>query len=80
MSAEPKDRGEHGEEPARFEQIVEALEGLVRALEGGELPLDEALRLYERGVHLAGRGHALLEGAERRVEELQRSLVEPGRE
>ncbi|MCB9526808.1 MAG: exodeoxyribonuclease VII small subunit [bacterium] len=65
-------------EALRFEQIVESLEELVRALEGGELPLDEALRLYERGVHLARRGHTLLEGAERRVEELQRSLVEPG--
>lgn len=67
------------EEPQRFEQIVDALEELVRALEGGELPLDEALRLYERGVGLARRGHHLLEGAERRVEELQRSLAEPER-
>lgn len=67
------------EEPGRFEDIVEALEALVRSLEGGELPLDEALKLYERGVGLARRGHDLLEGAERRVEELQKSLAEPGR-
>lgn len=66
------------DEPLRFEQIVDALEELVRALEGGELPLDEALDLYARGVTLARRGHTLLEGAEKRVEELQRSLVEPG--
>lgn len=64
-------------EPQRFEEIVGALEALVRALEGGDLPLDEALRLYERGVNLARRGHHLLEGAEKRVEELQRSLAEP---
>lgn len=67
------------EEPRRFEEIVGALETLVQSLEGGELPLDEALRLYERGVGLARRGHDLLEGAERRVEELQKSLAEPGR-
>lgn len=65
--------------PERFEEIVGALEDLVRALEGGELPLDEALALYERGVGLARKGHTLLEGAERRVEELQKSLAESGR-
>ncbi len=67
------------EMPERFEDIVGALEDLVRALEGGELPLDEALRLYEKGVGLARKGHDLLEGAERRVEELQKSLAEAGR-
>jgi len=67
------------EQPQRFEEIVGALEDLVRALEGGELPLDEALRLYERGVGLARTGHDLLEGAEQRVEELQKSLAESGR-
>ena len=65
------------EEPRRFEDIIGKLEELVRALEGGELPLDEALQLYERGVGLARKGHALLEGAERRVEQLQRTLAEP---
>lgn len=67
------------QEPQRFEEIVGALEDLVKALEGGELPLDEALRLYEKGVGLARKGHDLLEGAERRVEELQKSLAESGR-
>ena len=67
------------EQPERFEAIVGALEELVRDLEGGELPLDEALRLYEKGVGLARKGHDLLEGAERRVEELQKSLSEAGR-
>lgn len=67
------------EMPERFEEIVGALEDLVRALEGGELPLDEALRLYEKGVGLARKGHDLLEGAERRVEELQKTLTEAGR-
>jgi len=67
------------EQPERFEKVVEDLEELVRKLEGGDLTLDDALKHYERGVGLARRGHALLEGAERRVEELQRSLAEPSR-
>ncbi len=61
--------------PRRFEQIVEDLQALVARLEAGNLPLDEALDLYERGVALAREGNRLLEGAERRVEELQKSLA-----
>ncbi len=63
-------------EPERFEDVVGALETLVTQLEAGQLPLDEALQIYERGVALARKGNTLLEGAERRVEELQKSLSE----
>ncbi len=68
---------EHPEEPPRFEAVVEELERLVGQLEAGQLPLDEALSIYERGVKLTRQGNQLLEGAERRVEELQRTLVNP---
>ena len=68
---------EHPEEPRRFEAVVEELERLVGQLEAGQLPLDEALSIYERGVKLTRQGNQLLEGAERRVEELQRTLVNP---
>ena len=63
-------------EPERFEDVVGALETLVTQLEAGQFPLDEALQIYERGVALARMGNTLLEGAERRVEELQKSLSE----
>lgn len=58
----------------RFEALVDELDGLVQRLESGELALDEALALYERGVKLAVQGDTLLQGAERRVEELQKVL------
>ena len=63
------------DEPPKFERVVEELQVLVNALEAGNLPLDEALALYERGVSLARAGNQILEGAERKIEVLQRSLA-----
>lgn len=65
------------DEAPRFEAIVDELEALVGRLEGGELPLEEALALYERGVGLARQGGGLLDGAEKKVEALRRTLAEP---
>jgi exodeoxyribonuclease VII small subunit len=50
-----------------FEDALGKLEERVRALETGELPLDEALALYEQGVELAQRCHGYLDRAEERV-------------
>jgi hypothetical protein len=36
-------------EPMTFEQALTRLEAIVRTLESGELPLEETVRLYERG-------------------------------
>ena len=35
-----------------FEQALEALENRVRKLEGGDMPLEEALSLFEEGIDL----------------------------
>ncbi len=59
-----------------FETLVDELQKLVAQLEAGNLPLDESLRLYERGVALTRQANALLEGAEKRIEVLQKSLAE----
>ncbi len=53
-----------------FEQILERLEGVVGELERGELPLEQALLAFERGVMLSRRGAAQLDDAERRIEVL----------
>ena len=55
-----------------FEAALERLEGIVDRLEGGELELEEALRIFEAGVGLARRCAGQLEDAERRVEILVR--------
>lgn len=53
-----------------FEQLYCELEETVRKLEGGELPLDEALALFERSTVLAEQCNTLLDRAELRVRQL----------
>lgn len=55
-----------------FEEALAELERIVRALEGGGLPLEEALALYERGQALAERCQRLLQEAQLRVRILER--------
>ena len=56
----------------RFEDALAELEKRVRALEAGEVPLEQALALYEEGVALARACHEQLEVAEQRVAALSR--------
>jgi exodeoxyribonuclease VII small subunit len=51
-----------------FEVILGELESLVQELESGALPLEESLQSFERGMTLAGKGSALLDHAEKKVE------------
>jgi exodeoxyribonuclease VII small subunit len=51
-----------------FEQILQELEGLVTQLESGDLPLDEALRTFERGVRLTRDCQAALTAAQQKVQ------------
>ena len=52
-----------------FEAAIGELDSIVKKLEeGGDLPLEESLKLYERGVTLSKFCHARLEDAERRIE------------
>ena len=51
-----------------FEQALAELEGLVERLERGDLPLDEALKAFERGVALTRHCQTSLETAQQKVE------------
>ncbi|HZY44491.1 MAG TPA: exodeoxyribonuclease VII small subunit [Anaerolineae bacterium] len=53
-----------------FEQAFKELEESVTKLESGELPLEEALTLYERGQALAAYSGMLLDAAELKIEKL----------
>ncbi len=53
-----------------FEQAMKELEAVVGQLERAEVPLDQSIRLYERGAALKERCAKLLKEAEERVEKI----------
>jgi exodeoxyribonuclease VII small subunit len=56
---------------ASYETLYTRLQAIVARLESGELPLAEALALYEEGVTVAAACQQLLDTAELRIQELQ---------
>ena len=61
-----------------FEAAIAELESIVKKLEEGDLPLEQSLALYERGVQLSRFCHARLEDAEKRIEILnERGELKP---
>ncbi|HEY6970378.1 MAG TPA: exodeoxyribonuclease VII small subunit [Candidatus Angelobacter sp.] len=72
---------------ARFEDCLQRLEQIVDELEKGNVPLEQALKLFEEGVRLSGTCRKELEEAEGKVEillkqngKLQPEPYEPGQE
>lgn len=56
-------------EPALdFEKSLQELESLVERLEQGDLPLEDALRTFERGVALTRECQSALKSAQARVD------------
>jgi exodeoxyribonuclease VII small subunit len=51
-----------------FESATAELDSIVRKLEEGDLPLEQSMQLYERGLQLSRFCHAKIEEAERRIE------------
>ncbi|MCC5854560.1 MAG: exodeoxyribonuclease VII small subunit [Idiomarina sp.] len=62
---------ENQAQPAEsFEQAVAELEQIIVALEQGELPLEDALRQFERAVYLSRFSQEKLHAAEQKVQQL----------
>ena len=75
MNLPPQKKSRPVEAPHRidFEKSLTRLEEVVRRLEHANLPLDEAMRLFEEGVELAQKCQKQIEEAEGRVEILLKS-------
>jgi len=59
-----------GNEPSlgKLEQTLAELEQLVERLEQGEMPLDQALKEFERGIRLTRECQSVLKDAEQKIE------------
>ena len=60
-----------------FEAAFARLEEVLATLEAGNLPLEQAIALYEEGMRLAQRCQERLESAELRITQLQARFAEP---
>ena len=74
QEASAQDNHTSKDDHPKFEQALNELQTIVQRLNQSDLTLDEALNLYERGVHLANHGRTLLQHAEQRVGELRGTL------
>ena len=73
-SAAPDAAAPDDDAVSRFEASLKELEDIVARMEHGDLPLEESLKLFERGVELTRSCRGSLETAELRV----RNLLETG--
>lgn len=58
-------------EAQTYETCYTRMQEIVARLEAGELPLAEAMALYEEGTRLAATCQQLLDAAELRIQELR---------
>ncbi len=56
----------------KFEEAMETLEEVVGELEAGDIPLEESLAAFEKGVSLVRLLHARLDDVQEKIEQLTR--------
>ncbi len=54
-------------EPIRFEEAMLNLEDVVQKLETGDVPLEDAITLYKKGMELSAYCHGKLQDAEKQL-------------
>jgi exodeoxyribonuclease VII small subunit len=74
MGEQRRDQMSDDVEKLSFEQAFGELEDIVRRMEAGDLTLDQAIALYERGMRLAQHCGDALDTAELQIRQL--ALVE----
>ena len=60
----------------KFEENLKRLEQIVEMLEGKEAPLEDSLKLFEEGVHVARACQETLEKAKKKVDILMKETGE----
>jgi exodeoxyribonuclease VII small subunit len=76
----PKASSKKSEKPVEeltYEEALTELEGIVESLEGEQNPLEESMKLFERGQALVARCGSLLESAQLKVQKLVGDVLVP---
>ena len=60
-----------------FEDAIAELETIVDQMESGEMPLEESLKRYQRGVELVKAAHAKLKAVSQQVKMLEDGVLKP---
>lgn len=69
-NVERMESGESGEVSLSFEEAMEQLEAIVVKLESGDVPLEQAIELFQEGMKLSQLCGSKLEQVERKIEML----------
>lgn len=70
MAKSSSKKSEKPVEDLSYEEAMTELDVIVESLEGEQSPLDESMKLFERGQALAARCSELLEAAQLKVQKL----------
>lgn len=71
-----KDKNQNDISKLSFEQAIKELGGIVQKIEQGEIPLQDSLSQYERGMALIKHCRGILQKAEKRIEKISESQPE----
>jgi len=63
--------------PKDFESALAELEGIVAAMEGGQMPLADSLAAYKRGAELVAFCQSSLKDAQQQIEVLEKGVLKP---
>ncbi len=56
-----------------FEQAMKRLEEIAQSLEGGDIPIEDSIKMYEEGIKLIEFCENKLNEAEKKIQKLSRS-------
>ncbi len=59
-----------------FEDKVKKLEAIIENIESGDLPLEESLKLFEKGMGLAKDCEEILKNAKSKMEKITRETMD----
>jgi len=71
MAKKTSDRGKDDLSKLSFEEAIRALSQIVEKIESGQVPLQESLEQYERGMRLIAHCRRILQEAEKRIAQIE---------